>query len=58
MVDWKGDSYNAILVVVECLIKTVHYKPIKTINDIADLAMVIINIIIRHHNLPESIIID
>ena len=27
--DWKGDSYNSILVIVDRLTKMVHYKPVQ-----------------------------
>ena len=27
--DWKGDSYDSILVIVDRLIKMVHYEPVK-----------------------------
>ena len=31
--DWKGDSYNSILVIIDWLTKIVHYEPVKvTIN--------------------------
>ena len=31
--DWKGDSYNSILVIVDRFTKMVHYEPVKvTIN--------------------------
>ncbi len=26
--DWKGDSYNLILVIVDWLTKIVHYEPV------------------------------
>lgn len=58
LVEWKGNSYNAILVMVNYLIKIVYYRPIKTIIDIAGLAEVVINIVVRCHSLPKSIIID
>lgn len=58
LVDWKDDSDNTILVVIDRLIKMVYYKPIKTIIDVVDLAEVIINIIIKYHGLLESIISD
>lgn len=28
LVDWKSNSYNAILVIIDCLKKMVYYKPI------------------------------
>ena len=36
----------------------VHYKPIKVIIDASGLAEVIIDVIVRHHGLPDSIVTD
>lgn len=58
LIDRKGNNYDAILVVVDCLKKIMYYKLIKTIIDIVDLADIIINIVIRHYSLSESIIND
>ena len=44
--------------IVDCLKKIVHYKPIKVTMDIPSLVEVIIDIIIYHHNIFKSIIID
>ena len=54
--DWKGNSYNSILVIVNRLTKMVYYKPIKVTIDISRLAEVIIDVVVRHHGLPDSII--
>ena len=56
--DWKGNSYNLILVIVDWLIKMVHYKPIKVTINASGLAKVIIDMIMQHHGVPESIVID
>ena len=56
LTDWKGDNYNSILVIVDRLTKMVHYKPLKVIIDALGLAEVIINVVVRHHGLPNSII--
>ena len=55
-IDWKGDSYDSILVIVDRLTKMVHYKPVKITLDGPGLAKVIIDVVVRHHNLPDSII--
>ena len=55
-VDWKGDSYNSILVIVNRLTKMVHYEPAKVTIDAPRLAEVIINVIVRHHGLPDSLV--
>ena len=54
--DWKGDSYDSILVIVDRLTKMVHYEPVKVTIDAPGLAKVIINVVVRHHGLPDSIV--
>ena len=56
--DWKGDSYDSILVIVDRLTKMVHYEPVKVIIDVPGLVEVIIDVVVRHHGLPHSIISD
>ena len=56
LMDWKRDSYNSILIIVDRLTKMVHYKPVKVTIDAPGLAEVIINIVVRHHGLLDSII--
>ena len=54
--DWKGDSYNSILVIVDCLTKIVHYEPVKVTIDALGLAKVIIDVVVRYYGLPDLII--
>ncbi len=56
--NWKGDSYDSILVIIDRLTKMVHYVPVKVTIDTLGLAEVIIDIIVRHHGVPESIVTD
>ena len=56
--DWKGDSYDSILVIVDCLTKMVHYEPVKVSINAPGLAKVIIDVVVRHHGLLDSIISD
>ena len=56
--DWKGDSYDPILVIVDRLTKMVHYKPVKITIDAPGLVEVIIDVVVCHHSLPDSIVID
>ena len=56
LTDWKGDSYDSIFVIVNQLIKMVHYKLVKIVIDAPDLIKVIINIIIRYYSLPDLIV--
>ena len=57
-INWKGDSYNSILVIVNRLTKMVHYEPVKITLDAPGLAEVIIDVVVRHHGLPDSIVTD
>ncbi len=56
--DWKGDSYDSILVIVDRLTKIVHYVPVKVTIDAPGLAEVIKDVIVRHHGVPGSIVTD
>ena len=58
MTDWKSKSYDSILVIVDRLTKMVHYKLVKITIDAPGLAEVIIEVVVRHHGLPDSIITD
>ena len=54
--DWKSDSYNSILVIVNRLTKMVHYKPVKVTIDAPGLAEVIIDVVVWYYGLPDSIV--
>ena len=56
--NWKGDSYDSILVIIDWLIKMVYYELVKIIIDTPRLAEVIIDVVVWHHGLPNSIITD
>ena len=56
--DWKSNSYDSILVIVNRLTKMVYYKPVKVIIDTLKLAKIIIDVVVQYHNLPDSIISD
>ena len=56
--DWKGNSYDSILVIVDQLTKMVHYKPVKVNINAPGLAEVIIDVVIWHYGLLDSIISD
>ncbi len=47
-----------ILVIVDQLTKIVHYELVKVTIDAPDLAEVIIDMVVRHHGVPESIVTD
>ena len=44
--DWKGNSCNSILVIVDRLTKMVHYKPVKVTINALGLAEVIIDVVV------------
>ena len=56
--DWKGDSYDSILVIIDRLTKMVHYKQVKITIEASGLAEVIIDMVVSHHGLPDSIVTD
>ena len=56
--DWKSDNYDSIFVIVNWLTKMVHYKPVKVTIDALGPAKVILDVLIQHHSLLDSIISD
>ena len=56
--DWKSNSYDSILVIVDRLTKMVYYEPVKVTIDAPRLAEVIIDVVIWHYGLPDSIVTD
>ncbi len=56
--NWKDDSYDSILVIIDRLTKMVYYIPIKVMINAPGLAEVIINVVVHHHGVPESIVTD
>ncbi len=58
LTDWKGESYDSILVIVDLLTKMVYYKPVKVTIDASGLLEVIIDVVLQDHGLPDSIVID
>ena len=55
-IDWKGENYDSILVIVDQLTKMVHYELVKITFNAPALSEVIINVIVRHHGLPDLIV--
>ena len=47
-----------MLIIIDPLGKIVHYKLVKVTINTLSLVKVIINVIVRHHKVPESIIIN
>ena len=58
LTDWKGNTYDSIFVIVNWLTKMVHYKPVKITIDAPGFALVIIDVVVRHHGLPDLIVTD
>ena len=46
--DWKGDSYDFILVIVDHLTKMVHYGSVKVTINALELGKVIIHVGVQH----------
>ena len=44
--DWKGNSYNQILVIIDRLTKMIYYKLVKVIIDASKPAEIIIDIVV------------
>lgn len=57
-INWKGNSYDIILVDVNSLMKMIYYELVKTMIDIAGLIKIIINVVIKYHSLLELILSD
>ena len=57
-INWKRDRYNSILVIIDWLTKVVHYKPIKITINAPGLVKVIIDVLLRHHGLLDSNVIN
>ncbi len=58
LTNWKGDTYDSILVNVDQLTKMVYYKLVKITIDTFSLAGVILDMVIKYHGLPNSIMSD
>ncbi len=54
--NWKGETYDSILVIIDRLTKTVHYKLVKVTINVPALVEVIIEAVVRHHGLLDSIV--
>ena len=58
LMDWKRDSYDSIFVIVNRLTKIIYYTPVKVTINTSSLAEIIINMVVRHYGLPDSIVTD
>ena len=56
--DWKGNSYDSVLVIINRLTKMAYYKPVKVTIDAPRLAEVMLDVVVWYHGLPNSIMTD
>ncbi len=54
--NWKDETYNSILVIVDWLMKLIYYKLVKITIDASSLAKGIIEAVVWHHGLSDSIV--
>ena len=56
--NWKREIYDFILVIVDQLMKMVHYEPVKVTINAPRLVKIILDVVVWHHGLPNSIMSD
>lgn len=56
--NWKSNTYDSILVIVNWLTEMVYYKPVKITLDALGLAEVLLDVVLQYHGLPDSIMTD
>ena len=54
--NWKGDSYDSILVIVDWLIKIVHYKSMKITIKTFNFLKVIWDMVMQQHDVVNSFV--
>ena len=54
--NYKSDSYDSIIVIVDRLTKMVHYILVKITIDASSLAKVIIDMLVYHHGVSGSFV--
>ena len=54
--NWKSESFDSILVIIEWLTKMVHYELVTVTINASGPAKVIIDVVVCHHDLPDLII--
>lgn len=58
LANWKGDSYDSILVIVNRLTKIMYYELVIVTTNAPRPAEVIINMVMRYYSIPNFIIND
>ena len=56
LTNWKDETYNSILVIVDRLMKMIYYEPVKVTINALGLAEVIFNMVVQHYRLPNLIV--
>lgn len=56
--NWKDKTYDSIFMIVNKLTKIVHFKSVKINIDALSLAKVMIEVVMWHLGLPDSIVSD
>ena len=54
----KRESYDSILVIIDWLIKIVYYKLVKVTTNALELAKVTLDVVVWHHGLSNSIVLN
>ena len=54
--NWKGNSYNSILVIIDCLTKMVHYEPVQITINALGVAEIIMDVIVGYYGLFDLIV--
>ena len=57
-IDWKDKNYNLIIIIIDLSIKMIYFKLMKIMINIPSLTKEIINVVIKHYSLSNSIIAD
>lgn len=56
--NWKGENYDSIFNIIDWLLKIVYYQLVKVIVDTIVSAIVIIDVVLAYHDLPDFILIN
>lgn len=56
--NWKDETYNFILVIIDSLMKMVYYELINVTFNAPKLNKVIFNVVVWYHGLPNLIAIN
>ena len=57
-INWKEESYDSILVIVDWLTKIIHYELVKIIIDASRPPDILLDMVVQYHGLSNSIVTD